>query len=261
MEFVNGNDHPVRVNRPRSGQPDELVRLIPGQVVQADGAFADNLQATPGVRSAGDDDAERWEQISADRAGVPTAGYPHSRTGIEAALDVGISLRRALIAAPLQRVVGDDQAPLGPGSGTVTTKLDVVAAGGEVERQAFAPGEAIGVGPVEGAGEVDPRLGGVAPTGAEAHNTQLAAQQEANEIAREVVIPGSDGEPFDGDEEDAEESVEPPYEPHNADVLLAEAQRRELQIEGTGRDGNVTKPDVVKALEADDAAKATQSAP
>lgn len=43
------------------------------------------------------------------------------------------------------------------------------------------------------------------------------------------------------------------YENHNAADLQAEADRRDLSVEGTGKDGNVLKADLVKALEGADA--------
>jgi hypothetical protein len=44
------------------------------------------------------------------------------------------------------------------------------------------------------------------------------------------------------------------YESHKKDDLQAEADRRGLEVEGTGADGAVVKDDLVEALEADDAA-------
>lgn len=38
----------------------------------------------------------------------------------------------------------------------------------------------------------------------------------------------------------------------NLDELKAEADKRGLEVEGTGKDGNVLKADLVAALEADD---------
>jgi len=44
------------------------------------------------------------------------------------------------------------------------------------------------------------------------------------------------------------------YADQNADALKAEADRRGLEVEGTGKDGNVLKADLVSALEAHDKA-------
>jgi hypothetical protein len=42
------------------------------------------------------------------------------------------------------------------------------------------------------------------------------------------------------------------YEKQSADELQAEAERRGLEVDGTGADGNVLKKDLVAALEAHD---------
>jgi hypothetical protein len=51
-------------------------------------------------------------------------------------------------------------------------------------------------------------------------------------------------------------AISPParnaYEKRPADELQAEADRRGLEVEGTGADGNVLKKDLVAALEAHD---------
>jgi hypothetical protein len=48
------------------------------------------------------------------------------------------------------------------------------------------------------------------------------------------------------------ESVD--YDSQQVDDLQAEADRRGIEVEGTGADGNVLKKDLVAALKADDAA-------
>lgn len=45
------------------------------------------------------------------------------------------------------------------------------------------------------------------------------------------------------------------YGRQNVEALQAEADRRALQVAGTGKEGNVTKGDLVAALEADDVAR------
>ena len=42
------------------------------------------------------------------------------------------------------------------------------------------------------------------------------------------------------------------YDSQTKDDLQAEADKRGLEVEGTGKDGNVVKADLVAALEADD---------
>jgi hypothetical protein len=46
------------------------------------------------------------------------------------------------------------------------------------------------------------------------------------------------------------------YGDMSPDELKAEAEKRELEVTGTGANGNVKKSDLVAALEADDAASA-----
>lgn len=54
--------------------------------------------------------------------------------------------------------------------------------------------------------------------------------------------------------EAAEDSAQGPgYDAESVEDLQAEADRRELSVEGTGSNGNVLKKDLVAALQADDA--------
>jgi hypothetical protein len=48
------------------------------------------------------------------------------------------------------------------------------------------------------------------------------------------------------------------YADQTVEDLRAEADRRELEVEGTGKDGNVVKKDLVAALEASDADAAAE---
>lgn len=263
MDFVNDNAHAIRVGKPQQGAGDKLVRILPGEVVAASGEYADRLKVTTGVRTAEDGDRDRWEQLRAERATTTTDSPAHSRVLVDAGLEVAVSLRRALVAAPLQRVIGDDTAPYGPPSGTISTKLDVVAAAdSEREREAFAAGEAILAGPVEGAGLPDPAMpAATSPSSGEVHNAQLEAQRDVNEVARETQVPETHAPAGNGE---PTEPIEPPYD-HNVEDLLGEVERRqaegrEIEIVGTGQGGNVKKSDIVDALEADDKALAEAEA-
>ena len=73
-DLVNTRDHAVRV-RDENGK---LVRVVPGQVVSAEGSTADQLSGVEGIESASDDDREAWE---ASRAGVSDA--QSSKTALE----------------------------------------------------------------------------------------------------------------------------------------------------------------------------------
>lgn len=241
MDFVNTNPHPARIKRVRDGKPDELVRVLPGQVVQADGAFADAVRGTAGFREADDEDRENARRLALEALGTPSEGPADSRIGIDAALSASVDLRRALIAAPLQRVIGDDAAPAGPPSGAITTKIG--AQDSPLGQRSYGENEAPQTGRVEGAGLPDPNLPLAAtPSHAEVHNAQVEAALAADEVARQTVAPpGREGG-------SASVEVSEPYEDVNVDALLAEADRRGLAVEGTGRGGNVKKEDVVRAL-------------
>ena len=61
---------------------------------------------------------------------------------------------------------------------------------------------------------------------------------------------------WDGEADAKEETGSAGYSSKGADELKAEAEKRGLEVEGTGANGNVLKDDLVKALEADDVANA-----
>ena len=183
--FVNDNSHPIRV---RDNDKVER-RLIPGQVVQADGAFADRLTATAGVRTAESSDEKAWDDAGAKRRGELSG--PAHRLRAKMALGPMRTAVRALVAAPLRRVIGDDAAPHGPGTGTVTTKAEVAAKSPE-DRQHFAPNEALPGESVpvatDGPG-FDPYFQGSnqEPTEAEVFNAQAQNAAVAEQAAREMI--------------------------------------------------------------------------
>lgn len=72
-----------------------------------------------------------------------------------------------------------------------------------------------------------------------------------SDIKGTITAPGV----WDG-EADAEQTAPTGYADQGVDDLKAEAEKRQLDVEGTGANGNVLKDDLVKALEADDVAKA-----
>jgi hypothetical protein len=103
-KFVNKNSHPIRV---RNGDGNNLRRVRSGEVVECDGVLADNLEATNGVESASSADEKSWQAV------------------LDAQHD------------NLQTVVGDNAAPHGPDSGTITTKEAVREHGSDADRAAF----------------------------------------------------------------------------------------------------------------------------
>lgn len=75
--------------------------------------------------------------------------------------------------------------------------------------------------------------------------TALLEGSEVPEWATDLVHP--DNLTIGGDS-----GADKGYEGQTVDELQAEADRRGLEVEGTGKDGNVLKGDLVAALEADD---------
>lgn len=78
-------------------------------------------------------------------------------------------------------------------------------------------------------------------------NTQTKAQYEAAQKGDSTSDAG--GGSGSGHEDKG-------YAGQTPDELKAEAEKRDLTVEGTGANGNVLKGDLVAALEADDATKA-----
>ncbi len=245
-KLVNTNDHPVRVKR---GENEPLVRLVPGQVVECDGEYADRLSATAGVETASKDHVKRWEaklERGRTRSAMPGDG---SRLAAKSAISPArTQLRASVISAPLQRVVGDDAAPQGPPSGTITTKAEAATSGKPGDLQAFAQGEELAVAgeKVEGSGATDHDVLSGRATEPDIHNAQVDNRAVVNEAAKAFIeadstgggngVPGS-GEPIEGD-----------YEKHTSDELAKELGRRGLEVPRT-------KPERKAALEADDAAQ------
>lgn len=176
--FVNDNSHAIRVR----DEDGKLARVLPQQVVDADGKYADNLERTNGVRTANDEDRETWESI----AGPSEGGKLFRRDASARAAEARVDARRVSIVGPLQRVVGDSSAPYGPPTGTITTKQALVEGldPGDPDRQAFADHEA--VEPTDATDEradlVNPAQ---IPTEPQVHNTQhdnFVAAGEAAEL-------------------------------------------------------------------------------
>lgn len=176
--FVNDKSHPVRVK----DEDGTERRIVPGRVVEAEGKFADNLSAA-GLSTATDEDARSWENESARRSGGVTDG-PATRLAAKLALGPIRVLGRVAVAAPLRRVVGDDSAPLGPPSGTISTKA-AEAAKDDRSREAFADFEALPGESIEHAGTPNPSLPvGATVSSEEIHNAQVANAEQAEDVAQ-----------------------------------------------------------------------------
>ena len=126
-------DHAVRVY----DENGSLRRVRPGQVVEADGDFEKNLKAV-GAESASQSDYETYEDDR--RSAGPSEDVTRSAINSETINEARRAARAATVAN-LNEVHGDDDAPLGPPSGTVTTKQAVVREGGPAEKRAFGDHE------------------------------------------------------------------------------------------------------------------------
>lgn len=238
-KLVNTNPTPARVDNGKG----VLQRILPGQVVNAEGAYADNLTATSGFQSASSEDINRWDD-ELDRRRMKGA-MPGDGSRLSQKLALGPArqaLRMQTTVAPLQRVIGDDAAPQGPASGTITTRGDAATSGKPGDLRAFAQGEELIAQGVKidapGASEQDVLAGRA--TGADIHNAQVDNMKAAEAAAKEHIATAT-GEPVSGD-----------YDGETMHALEQEAERRGLEVEGTGANGNVKKGDLVSALKADD---------
>ena len=97
-------------------------RVAPGQVVSVDGDVEKNLKATSGVESASESDYKEYVDSRSGHSSEETDEMRRNREFGE----LRAQADQIAVAAPLQVVVGDDDAPYGPPSGTITTKEAIV---------------------------------------------------------------------------------------------------------------------------------------
>lgn len=243
-KLVNTNPTPARVDNGKG----VLQRILPGQVVSAEGAYADNLTATNGFETASSQDVERWDAELERRR--MKAAMPGDGSRLSQKLAIGPArqaLRMQTTVAPLQRVIGDDAAPQGPPSGTITTRGEAATSGEPGDLRAFAQGEELiaqGIKvPAPGASEQDVLAGRA--TGADIHNAQVDNMQAAEAAAKQHLATAT-GEAISGD-----------YDGETMHALEQEVERRrsegrDIEVTPTGKQGNAKKSDLVTALEADD---------
>jgi hypothetical protein len=131
-KLVNTNSHPVRA----TDADGRRVRLVPGQVMQVDGELADLLTAYSGVETASSEQSEAWEAEAARRNGAVNETDAGKQSLDRAVTELRSAARMVGVAVPLNTVIGDDDAPLGPPSGTITTK-QAVARQDEEHNKAF----------------------------------------------------------------------------------------------------------------------------
>lgn len=247
-KFVNTLDHAIRASDGKGNLP----RVQPGQVVEATGEYADALAACPGVETASGDHESHWQSILESRQMAGAMAGDGSRIAAKAAIGPQrLAVRMDTIVAPLQRVVGDDAAPYGPPSGTITTRGVAGTSGSLADREAFLQNDVAGDEgekvDAPGASELDILAGRA--TQSDIHNAQVENAALAEESAQRFVggSPLGNSDPISGDYDNRKK--------HSALALQAEADRRGLAIAGSGSQGNVTRKDLITALEHDDDAK------
>lgn len=231
MDYVNKNSH-IAVVKNNDGT---LQRLQAGEVVSADGAFADRLAATPGVQSATSADKSAWDSRNDTSAAENTSPTPSSEVNA-AVLEARVAAQR-LLAATNQLVIGDDQAPYGPPSGVVTT-VDAVK-----DPEHFGPLSAAHVGSVEGDTAAG-KLGGVElPTSAEVLNSQVEAHAAVDAVASQLAeLHG--GEPSDGEGDELSDL--------NGSEIDAELQARDLPKTGNVEERRTRLREAIAAEDGDD---------
>lgn len=252
-KLVNKNSHPARVRHPNGGP---LRRILPGQVVEADGEYADTLSATPGFETASSDDVKRHE-ATLDRARTKSA-MPGDGSRINAKNAIVPALqevRMQTIVAPLQRVIGDDAAPHAPESGTVTTRKEAALAGDALDREAFARHDVLGLDS-EVVLSADAATNAALVTGTatqeQIHNAQVENARAADVAAKRFIGQTASDEPLGDDRPISGNYANPKY---TKGQLEAEVERRNAERDDDERI-EVAEPghkkDYVAALEADD---------
>lgn len=126
--YKNEGDQALRVD----DGTGRLRRVPAGRVVQAEGDFAENLSKAGAVSASEDDFRGQFNQPS---------DYDRDRDRMNAVTDAA-AYANLLVHAPLNEVIGDDDAPYGPPTGTITTKHAVKdAAQSSVEKDRFGQHE------------------------------------------------------------------------------------------------------------------------
>lgn len=188
----NDNSHAVYPGGKRD------LRLEAGEVSVREGDEADALLALDGVNELGGDEGQSaLDAYRAERGPVTTGESGAAKLEREVA-EVRNAATLVGTSAPLQRVIGDDQAPLGPPTGTISTKA-VEAAKSDAQRAAFGDHEAL-PGEKVTTPQVPSPAGG--PTGDEVHDRQVETTEAVDEVAQGLIpaehaargVTGADGE-------------------------------------------------------------------
>lgn len=131
--LTNNNPHWIYVDD-GSGN---LRGLAPGQTVDASGDYEKNLKGTANVAAP-----TKEQQAAADQAQAESNSATHDEHLVSPLIEANRIASQAH-SAPLQQVIGDDDAPIGPPSGTVTTKMALIrdSVPGDPVRNAFGDHE------------------------------------------------------------------------------------------------------------------------
>lgn len=203
-KLVNKNPYPVRFGPDRNdmGVSQSRQRLSPGQVVEVSGELADELKSIDGVETARKGDEKNYAEHLARLDGA-TGGVSIDAERSRFIESLNAEKAQATVIAPLQKVIGDDAAPLGPPTGTVTTTQ-------AVSRETEGPSELAPFGHLA----ADPDKEGK-DDASEIEQKQRAAQAAAEQAAETYVLGEGVEAPEDEPDDEPEEDDEPGSEPEN----------------------------------------------
>jgi hypothetical protein len=158
--------------------PTGTRRVPPGAVVQVSDDDAKLYSGLNGVEKASQSDYREFVE-----SGTVTSDKTGGMVLDEVLAEKRAEARMVSVAAPLQVVVGDDEAPYGPPTGERSTKAQE-AEKDLAHRLAFADHEALGTISTEDLKE-ETRYG--VPNGILVHNEQAANKEAAEAVAQEIV--------------------------------------------------------------------------
>ena len=110
---------PVVKNTHDHGVRQGGYRMQAGEVREVSGEEADALTGINGVEEASDEDRDEYQ---ASKGQAPSDGSGRMRLNQEHYAEVRRQGKMLTVVIPLQEVIGDDSAPFGPPTGTITTK-------------------------------------------------------------------------------------------------------------------------------------------
>lgn len=207
--FANDLTHPavVEVDGKSFKLPAGGVQTFSGGVAEEFQAIADR---NPGVRVLSGSEAK--EALAARAADTVNPTESAQSLVPKAVAEAVGALGQLTVAAPLQVVIGDDLAPYGPGSGTISTKqVEAAKNPGGADRVAFADNEVL-VGDPKFAEPAQP-FSPVADTAAQVHESQRQARVQTERAIAELGLAGESADGEEGDEdEDVDDGLPDDYE-------------------------------------------------